>query len=564
MSFYYRRMDFKDSYTGINFDIFYDWTDRNSTPENCAYRAKCIVSSIAAALKDMEIGWDLDTSYKNKWATDTSHANCYIINGYIDIPIMNGTDLMPGIVLKNTESGNRLFIGYLCNSNSYGINLPTEQLFSAGTYNSYGPNQDRPSYTGLVMSMIPGDSTQRFGSFSDDTFIPSHATRLYGMCEANSINGGSVSTKSSYARASFLSNYQNHWFCYGVLATPYCVAMAANNSGVNADDNSIVFPEHLRLSFACGRILGGLSNDENLPQSRYGVLQFSLPNGRECYEKGRSTEIGTTGTLDVWTTNKIGFEVGSEEDTYGCLSFRNTFLSNNAKGKCVNLGNIFKANGSAIGLTSTSNIRIQPDPYLQLGRNLKDNDTNIKWCPFVVGVVSTNLQQDGIIPGDGLKGYLDTNLFRCARVQSGQTFSNGQFYSLDYNLVIGWSSTNDIKGGVWGFVIFGEYLDSSNKLHDVKALTSCSKMGLKGANESITAAINNKPNDTYIMLSTSSTLSIYNVYFSHLEGLKRLKILYNAKSSSKYWADDGAFGLYRLDDEITIVEQYFRSDFGIE
>ena len=440
MGFKYRRIDFKGSGTGQNFHVFYDWTHNGTvTPESCSNRSLYIISSIASALKEMGIGWNLDSSYGNTWIEDPDHEGCFIIQGTIEVPIMSGTDKMPGIVLINSESGNRLFLGYLSNSNSYGIDLPTEQLVSAGTFNSYGPNKDRPSYTGLVVSMIPGDSTQRFGSFSDGTFIPSHATRVYGMCEANNTKGTSVTTKSSYGRASFQTEYSKYWFCYGVLATPYCIAIAANHSALD-ESSQPIYPEHLQLSFACGRILGGLSNDESLPQAKYGVIQFSLPNGRACMEEGRTSELG----VSWWTTNNIGFDYGSEEQTYGCSSFRNPYAFANAQGngKCISLLNIFKADGTAIGLTSTANVRVQPDPYLQLSHNLKDDNATVKWCPFTVGVVSTNLSKDGIIPGEGLKGYLDTDLFRCARVAQGQTFSNGSFYSLPFNLVIGWDSSN--------------------------------------------------------------------------------------------------------------------------
>ena len=45
----------------------------------------------------------------------------------------------------------------------------------------------------------------------------------------------------------------------------------------------------------------------------------------------------------------------------------------------------------------------------------------------------------GIVPGDGFKGYLDTDLFRCALGTYGQTFDNGNFICADgtYNFLIG-------------------------------------------------------------------------------------------------------------------------------
>ena len=59
-----------------------------------------------------------------------------------------------------------------------------------------------------------------------------------------------------------------------------------------------------------------------------------------------------------------------------------------------------------------------------------------------MSVVSTNLSSDGIIPGDGVKGFLDTSLFRCARVPRGTYLSNHSFISYGYNLLVGWDSSN--------------------------------------------------------------------------------------------------------------------------
>jgi hypothetical protein len=67
-----------------------------------------------------------------------------------------------------------------------------------------------------------------------------------------------------------------------------------------------------------------------------------------------------------------------------------------------------------------------------------------RWVPICITVISTTLNTYGIIPGDGYKGYVDTDLFRCAVASYGQKYDNSNFICADnnLNLIIGWDSNN--------------------------------------------------------------------------------------------------------------------------
>jgi hypothetical protein len=59
---------------------------------------------------------------------------------------------------------------------------------------------------------------------------------------------------------------------------------------------------------------------------------------------------------------------------------------------------------------------------------------------------SEMLRQGGVVPDDGLKGYLDTDLFRASNEMTrGQMFDNGKFICLEdsIGLIIGWDSSNE-------------------------------------------------------------------------------------------------------------------------
>jgi hypothetical protein len=61
-----------------------------------------------------------------------------------------------------------------------------------------------------------------------------------------------------------------------------------------------------------------------------------------------------------------------------------------------------------------------------------------RWIPLAVANVDTPIR--GVVPGDGLKGYLDTNLFRIAVSTKGNFYNNGQFVAFEQGLLVAWDS----------------------------------------------------------------------------------------------------------------------------
>lgn len=423
MGFIFRKTLFNGMSSGSNYGTYYSWGTRDA---RTIYLAQTVVMGIAAALKDMNIGWDLDPSYSSEWIDDPDHPGYIKPSIFYEAPSMNAPDgtgydeKMPVLFLRNSKSGNKLFISYFCNSARYGIDLPLDQLVSQGNNNNGGPNSDRPSYTGLIMSMIPGDSGQSFGSFEDETFIPSSATRCFGMCEAFGKHTSNIGV--SYCK----SNKADTTYCWGVFATPYCIAIAASYSPFTTGTIS-----DCRFCFACGRVFGSLAHEESLPNSKYGVIQFTQSVGQANAESGQ------------WKVNNLDFG-DANESTIGTVSFRSAYIDIMTSSKVnFNSGSIINVQGNYLGFTSTSNIRVYPDNYLLMSRNVKQDDSNARWVPLVVGVASTNLENDGVIPGDGLKGFLDTDLFRCCRVPANNVLGGGKFYSMDKGLLVGWDPSND-------------------------------------------------------------------------------------------------------------------------
>lgn len=401
--FKFRRTSFTAVDFGSNYGVFYNWGTRD---DKTIARAKSVITSLARALYDMNIGWDLDSDFHDShWIDDPDNTGYITSSYYGDTPIKDSTEYMPYLLLKNSISGNKLFLSYLCNSCQYGIDIPNSQMCTQGSI-------ENPSYTGLLVSMIPGESDQTFGDPLNGSLIPYTATPLYGSCEA----GDKTGIQISYARA----NTSGTVYCWDILATPYCIAMMINSS---TDGTTPTF----KLCFAVGRIFGSLAHEENAVNARYGVLCFTQ------HAQGKDREGG------VIKENDIDYG-DAKEKTVGTSTFR---IAPNINGATKDTGGcIAKANGTYIGYTLTANIRFSPDSVLHLCRYVKDDDSNLRWIPYIVGVVSDDLQNDGIIQGDGVKGILDTDLFRCGRIEGGHSLCGGKFYSLYKNLIIGWNPSN--------------------------------------------------------------------------------------------------------------------------
>lgn len=359
-------------------------------------RAEAVVSGIAQALIDMGIGWGLD-SERSASTTD-----------FCEVPFMDsGGETMPGLFLQNIVSEDRLFIAYIAARCDHGIDLPNGQLVPCGEVTN-------PCYTGLIMSMIPGASGEKFGNAFDAGFLPPSATRIYGACQ-----GSGKTNMTAYARY----NGSGLRYCWGVCATYHCVAVAC---GYSNDDS----PAELRLCFACGKILEHLAHEENTSQSKYGVLQFTTSTGSANAEAG--------------TWKKASVNLGDASvDFFGTENLTKEYSASVSTSAVKSAACIFKADGAAVGHTSTANVRVFAENYGQLAGGIMASSAGTRWVPFTVAVVSTNLPGDGIVPGDGMKGYLDTNLFRCARATRGQYFDNHNFVCAnDYCLLIGWDSGN--------------------------------------------------------------------------------------------------------------------------
>lgn len=359
------------------------------TDANILTKCQTIVREFALKLISMGIGWELDSS-RNESVTD-----------YAEVPD-NSTGKWPGLFLVNTTSGCKLFV---CNIGKSGRSIKN---FSGSDILVSQNNTQIVS--GLCMSMIPGGSSNSFGLDFDASFLPSDATRIYGTA------------KSGEFGISYSNEGGNICSC-GIYATEYVISVVL---AISSNGN----PPPLKTpNYAVGRILSTLSHEEDDEiHSKYGVFCMRI--------------LSTTSGVPYSDQGNPIYDVISAFGT-GI-----SFIGNNSSSFYA-CGSICQANGTwLLGYGSSPNrcVKIYPVSVLDLSNKIFNSNGTGKsrWIPLEIVSYSDDLSVYGIVPGDGVKGYLDTDLFRCAISTYGQQFDNGNFIAVtdSYNLLMGWDPAN--------------------------------------------------------------------------------------------------------------------------
>lgn len=396
-------------------------------------KEESIVSGFATNLIACNCGWQLDSNRHNS------------VTDFFDVPKMFSSTAAPGLFLINTTSGCKLFITYVDNGGSSYTNRGMAFYDEDGTtkimpknewvvcrYDSYNPGS-KLSLQGFVMSMIPEGSLNNFGTVVNASFLPLEATRLWGSAARLD------ATTSGYGPylGTRISNGVVNTFC--VWATPHCVGYGVKSTGDGGD---------CAFDYAIGKIIGDITNTvaDTSIQSKYGVVTLKSPYSTVCSEMyGNSSSF--TLVYKVRRVNNI-----SDYGNY--YIWGETFDSpiNSMSVEAPNGSNalwgfsVCKADGTWASRTSTSYVAPYVDANMALSDTHFDSTSNSRqWCPFAMLLVSSDPQTECIYNGSGMKGYLDTSLFRCSKqFPRGTVLDNGNFICLNEAfLTIGWDPTNE-------------------------------------------------------------------------------------------------------------------------
>ena len=400
-----------------------------TTATDIRTKEEYLVKNFAQAIIDCNCGWALDTN---------RHSS---ITDFFDVKKIDSSTDAPGLFLVNSTSGCKLFIAYLTDSASGGLAfLDTDGTtkiykneFVSTVYHSSRPSANT-SIQGLIMSMIPAGSSSEFGQTCNVSFLPSDATRLYG----------SASNAAANIRVLTLCYLGRGATCYvQVFATPYCVGF-----GASPYNNEAATPLYF-----CGRIMGDLLNtSDNTNQAKYGIFTIRRTSAASSSSSDYISDIAQTtwngGSFNLMNSTgsystywSIGVVPGGYVEYSIAMSTGSPSRNSPFCGNCI-----CKADGSWVSNTAAHGIAACVNHVLTLSTAVYNSSSNNRpWQPIAICVFSNDSSVDGVIPGVGFKGYLDTDLFRFnPQLAAGTVLDNGNFVCTDVlGITLGWDPSNE-------------------------------------------------------------------------------------------------------------------------
>lgn len=376
-----------------------------ATSEAILVREQCIVKTVAQTLIDFNIGWEIDT------------AKCSSLNDFKPLPdAFYNESRNTALFLVNSQSGCKLLVGYIIGKPNKGLDIEPDCYVN--TYNSSYPSQSG-CVAGLIFSVIPGESSDTFGTTASD-LIPVSATRVTGTLTTSENSSLSLLTVASVNAQSGTVYY------YVILATNNVVGILTYD------------PNNLWPRCFCGKILGS-SVDDGI-SSLYGSISFKVT--KETVELIQDYPNATSGT-------RFGNANNSSPYSYMIDKRQNSYYM--CGGNCVR-----NSSGNWISNTANSGVCLHSDFWISSSTLIhNDYSASLRWSPFYVLIVSNNLNTYGAIPGDGVKGILDTSLFRSTNFGTGALsqfiayYADKTWVAMGEGLLLAWEPTNeDIPGSL--------------------------------------------------------------------------------------------------------------------
>lgn len=327
----------------------------------------------------------------------------------------NGSYQFPFTYLINNESGAKLLVtAFIGNSRTSSYAQAPNNLVKINIKNYLYPKDaeshfDSSDYNvgpvGVNMSMIPAGSNSVFPDVIPDTFtdiwIPNDAIPI-------------VTQTPNYSAYLYGGEYPfgcvttGDILSYGLFIDKEFILVSSSMN--NTTTRSQLYPD-----YAIGKIFGTLVNEEDSGyQSKYGAVQL--------WRNLSQTYVSTQNVA-------INLNNGTETTIKG---LNMAYLNNTSTS--IPAAFMFAANGEPI---RCMNFYCTPSWQL-LGAQSNNEVTSgvTRWIPIAVANLDNPIR--GVVPGDGLKGYLDTELFRVAISTKGNFYDNGKFVAFEQGLLVAW------------------------------------------------------------------------------------------------------------------------------
>ena len=375
--------------------VSFSWQGgRTDTPVD---RTKFVLNGICDAIISANVGWQLDT------LTPTS-------TDFIQMPSTNQTNfpnLIKVLKLEYNSHVYRLGVGYLYRYNALSSSV---HLKEQDCSNTKGTSSTTSSQNGIFNGGL------FFGFIKDGTFI---TDVTYGAVW----DGNGLFTK---------------W-------VPISSTRASQDSA--AYDNRDLYSYYIVLKNAQICIFFRSSSWTSASRLKGYVV------GEIFKETGHSSDLNTVGIICLFTPTSAEYNADTNSvlinSPQGSTNFpaTNDYIWQN----CA-----IKSDGTA--LTGDYLTTVNPNvflyrPYIAFDKTVVSNEVSStitspggRWTPCYMAVFADDHDTYGVVPGDGFKGYVDTDLLRGVNPNYGygQQLDGGNFVYLGGGFAIGWDPNNTV------------------------------------------------------------------------------------------------------------------------
>lgn len=330
------------------------------------------------------LGWTLDTEYHPEGWRDGTDVHAYF---------------------KGT-GGEKLFVSYA------GSSTHASQDGQARTYYKGSP---RDTLYGLIVTMLPAPT----GSDSRDLAWGASKSPMYVLARPDTPKEMLPVVADSYE--SGISFHKN-------------TLDAAYQMTIVSDGRRIIFDGTLSRmkSFWMGEIFDTLAHptEDTSRVAKYGIFSLGTnPN----YSSFNTLSTGEK-VLDSRIVAKNNWSVYSDP------FYKLAPVFANAAGEWIH-GTYSAASAYRVPLYAMNALSASACTPITRGK--------ARWLAIGMTSVSENINTSGyVVPGDGMKGWLDTDMIRAVcptGLQTNYTLDNGNFIYVGDGLMMGWSATNDTK-----------------------------------------------------------------------------------------------------------------------
>lgn len=330
------------------------------------------------------LGWTLDTEYHPDGWRDGTDVHAYF---------------------KGT-GGEKLFVSYA------GLNYYSSQEGQARTY--YKGSSSKNLY-GLIVTMLPAptDTDTRdlaWGASKSPVYVLARSDTPTEMLP--------VVGDSCDGSISFHAN---------TLDTTYQMTIVSDGRRIIFDGTA-----SRMKSFWMGAIFDTLAHptEDTSRVAKYGIFSLGTQSAYNSFGTLSTGEV----VLNPWIRKK------SEWSQLSNPSYKLAHVFANAAGEWIH-GTYAASSAHRLPQYAVDALSASACTPITRGK--------ARWLAIGMTSVSENINTSGyVVPGDGMKGWLDTDMIRAVcptGLQTNYTLDNGNFIYVGNGLMMGWSADNDTK-----------------------------------------------------------------------------------------------------------------------